>query len=488
MPETTRGAAAGNRPETPRCERSDNDGGEWPRGGLRTSLRPGVRLPRACGALLAAAALALLPFDGSTGRPIPGVVAAPPAATSVPGAPSVAARSGAGAVRPPVPAAGPIRWIPAPSRRDASPDRSPGVRRLGEGAGFDADSLERAFRREQSRLRRYPDQAGSHLRLGDIYFRVGNQLAARYHLERFLESGPTGPDSIRAALLRARALFRLERHFEATVALEMLARRHEAPPGASHDLSLLLRRDRRRAEGVMAAMRAVERSGPDPLFLREAAAQWKELRRLPEALVVLDALCGDPRATGEDQFQAGYLAHLLGAKVQARSRYEAALARDGAHAEAHYNLALLLQESGEAEEAIRHWEELIRLRPHYDPTYFQLGTLLLELQRREAAAGLFERYLEVGRDFPALLEAGGILNTLGVPPQRWRPKLDARITALADEARLAREEWEAVHAREDSTASEAEPPPDGAGSEGDGHGPPPGSDDVQGREAANPEE
>lgn len=311
------------------------------------------------------------------------------------------------------------------------------------------DSLARAFRHQLSLLRRYPSRVETHRELGEIYYRIGNDLAARHHLEAYLASGASGPDSLRAALLRARVLIRLDRYFEAAVALDQLAREPSAPPGASHDLSLLLRRDGRPAEALMASMRAVERSGGEALFVREAAAQWKESVRLDQALAVYSIFDGHPAAEGEELFQAAYLAHRFGGRETARRRYEAALRLLPEHAEAHYNLGLILDEAGEVESAADHWRTVIRLRPAYEPTYFQLGSLLLRSEKREEAAGVFEDYLKVSNDFMALLEAAGILNALGVPEDRVKSILGAR---EVEELRLGREA-----ARSDSAGAEPVP-------------------------------
>lgn len=349
------------------------------------------------------------------------------------------------------PRAMPMRWIPrspAPAVDDGS-SRAP-AETPSEGA---RDSLPREFRRQQSRLRRYPSKADPHLRLGEIYYRVGNDYAARYHLERYLDSAPTGADSVRAARLRARCLIRLDRLFEATVALEQLARTTRAAAGIDHDRALLLRRDHLPMEGVMAEMRAVERSTGDPDFLREAVAQWKEQLHPAQALTVAELLCRDPRAGAEDHFQAGYLWHRLGRREPSARRYEAVLARDPDHAEAHYNLALLREEGGDLAGAVEHWREVLRLRPAYDPTYFHLATIFLEQERKEEATQLFEDYLRHGSDFPALVEAAAILNGLGVPPERWRVLLDARTEELAAAGRRLREEAERAAARGDSIAA-----------------------------------
>jgi tetratricopeptide (TPR) repeat protein len=293
------------------------------------------------------------------------------------------------------------------------------------------DELAREFRRLLSLRKRYPSRLEPHFGLGEIYFRAGNDLAARHHLEIFLAGAAPGPDSLRAAVLHARALVRLDRPWEATVALESLARRRDAPAGVSHDLAILLQRDGRTADALSAEMRAVERSGGEPRFLRAAAFQWKEQGHPAQARRLFDLLCATGEAEGEDQFQRGFLAHSLGDPAAARPAYEAAIALAPDHPEAHYNLGLVLAKEKDHDGAARQFREVIRLRPTYEPTYFELGTELLRAGRRIDAARVFRDYVRIGTDGIAVLEAAGILNALA-------PELpDSIATTLPANARAA---------------------------------------------------
>jgi predicted TPR repeat methyltransferase len=62
--------------------------------------------------------------------------------------------------------------------------------------------------------------------------------------------------------------------------------------------------------------------------------------------------------------------------------------------------------------AARQFREVIRLRPSYEPTYFELGGELLRAGRRIEAARVFRDYVRIGTDGLAVLEAAGILNAL----------------------------------------------------------------------------
>lgn len=261
-------------------------------------------------------------------------------------------------------------------------------------------------------LRKHPEDATPHFLLGETYFQIGNLHAARYHLESFLESHPSGPDSTRAAYLGARILLANGMRLRATQQLRRLAGNSTAPAEAWHDLSLLLREDRMDPEAIMAEMEAAERAEVAAPYLREAFHQWKELGRLDQALAPLESLAGEGAATAEDFFQLGLLRHRLGRLERAGLDYEQALARNPSHPEAHYNLSLVDSEAGDTESAIYHLEQVLRLRPGFEPAYFELARLFLATERKVEAVSVFKRLMLVSADSTAVAEADGLIRML----------------------------------------------------------------------------
>jgi tetratricopeptide (TPR) repeat protein len=288
-------------------------------------------------------------------------------------------------------------------------------RHAGASAIADSDSLSLYIEAQLAILRGDPSALVPHLRLGEAFFRIGNDVSARHHLETFLARTPLGPDSLRAALLEARVLLRLGLHRRAARMLRYLAARPEGPPGASHDYSLLLREDGFRVEALMAEMRAAEHSGADSVFMREALAQWKELQHPEEALQLSRRLIQGGSGCAEDLFQCGYLNQLLDHAEPARLAYAAALELDPRDPETHFNLALLLDQAGEVDSAAAHLWKVIGLRPAYDPAYFELSEILLRAGRKAEAAGALRRYLLAGSDSVAKVEAGSIVRSLEDP-------------------------------------------------------------------------
>lgn len=261
-------------------------------------------------------------------------------------------------------------------------------------------------------LRKHPEDASPNFFLGETFYQIGNLHAARHHLDAFLASKPTGPDSTRAAYLGARILLSNGLRLRATQQLRKLAENSTAPPEAWHDLSLLLRQDRMVPEAIMAEMQAAERADDASLYLREAFHQWKELGRLDQAIAPLEALSESEAATAEDFFQLGLLRHRLGRLERAGGDYEQALLRNPSHPEAHYNLSLVNSETGDVESAIYHLEQVLRIRPGFDPAYFELARLFISTERKVEAIDVFKRLMLVSSDSTAVAEADGIIRMM----------------------------------------------------------------------------
>jgi tetratricopeptide (TPR) repeat protein len=179
-----------------------------------------------------------------------------------------------------------------------------------------------------------------------------------------------------------------------------------------HDYSQLLRADRLKAEAAMAEMTALERGGAQPWLLREAAHQWKELGYPEEAIECWTALAASDGAAAEDHFQLGLLYHRLRALDSARAEYEIALLTDPMHPEAHYNLSLVESRQGNRDRAIHHLEQVLRLRPRYEPAYFELGRLFMIDDKPVEAESVFRKFLFVSEDSLAVGEAEAILREI----------------------------------------------------------------------------
>jgi hypothetical protein len=142
-------------------------------------------------------------------------------------------------------------------------------------------------------LRKHPEDAAPNFFLGETFFQIGNLHAARHHLDAFLASNPSGPDSTRAAYLGARILLANGMRLRATQQLRRLAANRTAP-GSVAFVALLRRTGWNRCD--MAEMQAAERAA-DAGRICEAFHQWKE--PVGSKAVALEALAESGAATAE---------------------------------------------------------------------------------------------------------------------------------------------------------------------------------------------
>ena len=123
--------------------------------------------------------------------------------------------------------------------------------------------------------------------------------------------------------------------------------------------------------------------------------------------------------------EGNYLAHnSLGTALDAKGQddeairhYQEAIRLKPDYPEAHYNLGNELARKGNIDEAIRHYQEAIRLKPDYAETYYNLGLVLTGKGRMEEAIRQFQAAIRVKPDYAdahfnlaMLLARGGRIN------------------------------------------------------------------------------
>lgn len=168
--------------------------------------------------------------------------------------------------------------------------------------------------------------------------------------------------------------------------------------------------------------RAVETS-KDPLAYYNLGMVYKKDGKFAEAKAAfLDAL--NMAGAGEIAFKAatqlGMLHATQGDLPNAKYYFERAVALSPANAKYHYNLALILNQMGENERAVRELDEAIRLGSDNPQTYMYIARLYAELGRREQAeAALAKALAEAPRDPVILSQMGDML----VAQAKWAPAI-----------------------------------------------------------------
>lgn len=104
----------------------------------------------------------------------------------------------------------------------------------------------------------------------------------------------------------------------------------------------------------------------------------------------------------------------------------------------HYNLGIALGRLGQSEEAIKHYEEALRLFPDYVEVHNNLGNLLMRMGRLQEATGHFEAAVKIMPDY-----APG-WNNLGSVQQR-RGLTNEALAGFQKAVELDPDYWEAQH-------------------------------------------
>lgn len=92
---------------------------------------------------------------------------------------------------------------------------------------------------------------------------------------------------------------------------------------------------------------------------------------------------------------------------EAEDNYRQAILLQPDYAEAHYNLAVLLQESERSSEARRHYEQAITAKPTYVQALNNLGTVLDEEGDHRSAEASYVKALDVNPNVPEVLSSLG---------------------------------------------------------------------------------
>ena len=85
----------------------------------------------------------------------------------------------------------------------------------------------------------------------------------------------------------------------------------------------------------------------------------------------------------------------MGKAVDELRKYRKVVEKDPLRAEAHYNLAVMLQERGMFDEAMEEYKSTIRLKPDFDRAYFNLGAVYMRRGYYDRATQMYQKATEL---------------------------------------------------------------------------------------------
>ena len=176
-------------------------------------------------------------------------------------------------------------------------------------------------------------------------------------------------------------------------------------------------------KGAESTLKQAIETSKDPLAYYNLGMVYKKDGKFAEAKAAfLDAL--NAAAAGEIAYKAatqlGMLHATQGDLPNAKYYFERAVALAPANSKYHYNLALILHQSGENERAIRELDEAIKLGSENPQTYMYIARLFSELGKNAQAEEALRRALrEAPKDPVILSQMGDML----VAQAKWAPAI-----------------------------------------------------------------
>ena len=106
--------------------------------------------------------------------------------------------------------------------------------------------------------------------------------------------------------------------------------------------------------------------------------------------------------------------NLQGEESKAAPAYQEAIKADPSHAPSLSNLAVVLANSGRADEAEKYLSQAIEAQPRYVEVYGNLGAILVSSERYAEAVAIYEKAVRIDPDYgPVHYNLAGLLREAG---------------------------------------------------------------------------
>ena len=233
-----------------------------------------------------------------------------------------------------------------------------------------------------------PEFADHHLRLGDLYAKVGDDPAARQQYERALE---IHPEYLEAMVKLGTTELRNGKPEEAAQLFSQAVEINDRLLSACVGLGVAQLQAGRTEEGL-GSFELASKVEPNSSLL------FSETARMQLKAAVGDQLTrylGLPTQSSEPLGGQELAGLLIDKQIE---RHQDAIRTKPGHADLHYRLGLLLSHRGRGTEAIEAFSEAVRINPAYEKALVKLGMSLRAAGHTEDAIRRFQQALQINPD------------------------------------------------------------------------------------------
>ena len=233
---------------------------------------------------------------------------------------------------------------------------------------FDPDIMIEAYRQA---VRMKPDDAGTHLKLGDSYAKAGRYSEA---IEAYGNALKIEPDYAQAYYNLGRCSVELECYNEALPPFKKSISLNPKFADAYYDLGVCYAKLHHTGKAVEALKQAIRLKSDYARAYHELGVCYVELERYEEAI----------------------------------ETSKKAIKINPEYAPAHYNLGICYSRLRRTEEAVRSFKVALRIETDFTEAYYNLGISYVELGRYNDAVGPFKRALEFEPEYAQAFYSLGV--------------------------------------------------------------------------------
>jgi len=242
------------------------------------------------------------------------------------------------------------------------------------------------------------DFANTRLRLGDLYARVGDDVAAMAHYKQALV---LCPDYLEANVKIATQNLRAGRHDEAAKSFSSALEINDRLLGAYVGIGVC-QQSQGRTEEALASLDMARNIEPNSTLLFSEVAR---MQLKAAASAEADAyLCAGPAK--KESTDSHHLPDLISRQI---ARIRQTIVERPNHADLHYRLGLLLRNRGQIEEAIEAFRRAVAINPCYMKALIKLGLALKEIGQTDEAIDVFRQATRIEGNYADLHYQLGLL-------------------------------------------------------------------------------